>query len=289
MSHGTDATPDSPSAAPSAPAQEPAEPPASRARIGFIGFGNMAGAIVDGLLRAGAVEAGDVFVCARRWEKLVEAAGRRGVVPCRGAREVVEAADVVFVAVKPYLVAEVCAPIADALLGKVVVSIAAGMQFDAYEKILAPGTHHISTIPNTPVSVNEGVWTCENVHSLTESEFELVRGVLGATGRVVEVDPKLLGIAGTVTGCGPAFVAMFMEALGDAAVKHGVPRATAYELAAQMIAGTGRLAVETGEHPGVLKDAVCSPGGTTIRGVAALERSGLRAAVIDAIDAIEGR
>lgn len=271
------------------PSATTAAPDASRVRLGFIGFGNMASAIVDGLLRAGAVEAGDVFVCARRWEKLVEAAGRRGVVPCRDAREVAEAADVVFVAVKPYLVAEVCAPVADVLLGKVVVSIAAGMQFDAYEKILAPGTHHISTIPNTPVSVNEGVWTCENVHSLTKAELELVRGILGATGRVVEVDPKLLGIAGTVTGCGPAFVAMFMEALGDAAVKHGVPRATAYELAAQMIAGTGKLAVETGEHPGVLKDAVCSPGGTTIRGVAALERAGLRAAVIDAIDAIEGR
>jgi pyrroline-5-carboxylate reductase len=105
---------------------------------------------------------------------------------------------------------------------------------------------------------------------------------------VVEVDSKLLGIAGTVTGCGPAFVAMVIEALGDAAVKYGVPRATAYELAAQMVAGAGKLAVETGQHPGALKDAVCSPGGTTIRGVAALEEHGLRNALIKAIDAIEG-
>jgi pyrroline-5-carboxylate reductase len=204
------------------------------------------------------------------------------------ARAVAEASDVVFVAVKPYLVEEVCAPVADALAGKVVVSVAAGMTFDRYEDILAPGTHHVSTIPNTPVAVNEGVWTCEARHSLDEGEFALVRDLLATTGRVVEVDSKLLGIAGTVTGCGPAFVAMVIEALGDAAVKYGVPRATAYELAAQMVAGAGKLAVETGQHPGALKDAVCSPGGTTIRGVAALEEHGLRNALIKAIDAIEG-
>lgn len=212
------------------------------------------------------------------------------MVPLRSAREVAETTDVVFVAVKPYLVEEVCAPIADALArpGKVVVSVAAGMTFESYEGFLAPGTHHLSCIPNTPVSVGEGVWTCEATHSLTEAEFELVSGLLGTCGLVCSVETRLLGVAGTVTGCGPAFVAMFMEALGDAAVKHGVPRKLAYELAGQMIAGTGKLAVETGQHPGVLKDAVCSPGGTTIRGVAALERAGLRAALIDAIDAIEG-
>ena len=115
-----------------------------------------------------------------------------------------------------------------------------------------------------------------------------MRELLGATGLVAMVDSKHLGIAGTVTGCGPAFVAMLMEALGDAAVKYGVPRALAYQLAGQMIAGTGKMAVETGQPPAALKDAVCSPGGTTIKGVAALERWGLRNSVIQAIDAIEG-
>ena len=97
------------------------------------------------------------------------------------------------------------------------------------------------------------------------------------------------GIGGTVSGCGPAFASMFLEALGDAGVKHGLPRAAAYRLAAQMLAGTGRLQLETGEHPGAMKDAVCSPGGTTIVGVAALERGGMRAAVIDAVDAIQNK
>ena len=257
-------------------------------RVGFIGFGNMAQAIAQGLLRAQAVSADRIYACAKRWDKLAETTEPRGMHPCRDAREVAQNADVVFVAVKPDLVEEVCSPIKDVLASKVVVSVAAGMTFDRYEAILKPGTHHISTIPNTPVSVCEGVWTCEETHSLTADELALMRELLGDTGLVAMVDSKHLGIAGTVTGCGPAFVAMFIEALGDAAVKYGVPRALAYQLAGQMIAGTGKMAVETGQHPAALKDAVCSPGGTTIKGVAALERWGLRNSVIQAIDAIEG-
>ena len=256
--------------------------------IGFIGFGNMAQAIAEGLLRAGTVPASNIYACAKTWDKLVAATEPRGMRPCRDARAVAEAADVVFVAVKPYLVAEVCTPIADVLAGKLVISVAAGMTFERYEEFLAPGTRHLSTVPNTPVGVCEGVWTCENVHSLTADDLVLAGALLGATGMVVFVDTKLMGIASAVTGCGPAFVAMFMEALGDAAVKYGVPRKTAYELAAQMIAGTGKMAAASDTHPGALKDAVCSPGGTTIRGVAALEEHGLRNAVIKAIDAIVG-
>lgn len=265
-----------------------AVPTLDTVKIGFIGFGNMAQATAQGLLRSGAINGERIYACAKRWDKLVATAQELGVVACHDAREVASNADVVFVAVKPYLVAEVCAPIADVLASKVVVSVAAGMTFDRYEEFLAPGTHHISTIPNTPVSVCEGVWTCEETHSLSNEELALVQELLGATGLVAMVDSKHLGIAGTVTGCGPAFVAMFMEALGDAAVKYGVPRALAYQLVGQMIAGTGKMAIETGQHPAALKDAVCSPGGTTIKGVAALERWGLRNSVIQAIDAIEG-
>ena len=259
-------------------------------KIGFIGFGNMGQAAARGFVRADAVQPSHIFACAKTWDKLVASTETLGAIACRDAREVAETADIVFIAVKPYLVAEVCRPIADVLArpGKVVVSVAAGMPFASYEEFLAPGTHHISTVPNTPVSVCEGVWTCEKTHSLSDEELGLVSELLGTTGMVAILEPKLLGIAGTITGCGPAFVAMFMEALGDAAVKHGVPRKLAYELAGQMIAGTGKMAVESGEHPGALKDAVCSPGGTTINGVASLERSGLRGAVIAAIDAIEG-
>lgn len=134
-------------------------------------------------------------------------------------------ADVVVVAVKPYQVEAVLAPVKGMLAGKVVVSVAAGMTFDRYEEILAPGTHHLSTIPNTPVAVCEGIVVCERRHSLSEAEWQSVQALLSHVGLVVTVDTAQLGIAGTVCGCGPAFVAMFIEALADAAVKHGIVRA----------------------------------------------------------------
>ena len=139
------------------------------------------------------------------------------------------------------------------------------------------------------MSVCEGIVVCERRHSLTADEWQAVRALLGGVGIVVEIDTPLLAVAGTVCGCAPAFVAMFIEALGDAAVKHGIPRDEAYRMVSQMVVGTGRLQLESGTHPAAMKDAVCSPGGTTIVGVAELERHAFRAAVIDAVDAIEGK
>ena len=184
-------------------------------------------------------------------------------------------------------ISQVVQPVKEALGKKLVISVAAGYPFDRLEQDLAPGTHHLSTVPNTPVSVGEGVIICEEKHSLTAEEYRLVQALFAPLGLMQPVETHLMGIAGTVSGCGPAFVSMFIEALGDAGVMHGLPRATAYRLAGQMVAGTGKLLVEQGAHPGTMKDAVCSPAGTTIVGVAALERKGLRSAVIDAVDAIQ--
>ena len=164
-----------------------------------------------------------------------------------------------------------------------------GFYLDDYERLLAPGTHHLSTIPNTPVSVGEGIIVCERRHSLSDAEWQAVRELFGRIGLVPTVDTAQLSAAGTICGCGPAFIALSIEALADAAVKHGIARDEAYRMVSQMVVGTGRLQLESGEHPGRLKDQVCSPGGTTIRGVAELERRGLRGALIDAVDAIEGR
>ena len=179
------------------------------------------------------------------------------------------------------------APLAGALANKPMISVAAGWDCAAYENLL-PGTRHLSTVPNTPVSIGEGVIACEREHTLTADEHALAGELLGSVGTVVEVESRLLSVAGTVGGCGPAFIAMVIEALGDAAVKHGIPRAVAYEMVSQMVAGTAKLQLATGAHPGAMKDAVCSPGGTTIKGVAELEACGLRSAFIRAIDAIEG-
>ncbi len=258
----------------------------SDATIGFIGFGNMASAMADGWIASGAVPASNMCACAGRYEALVARCESRGMRACESAREVVEASDVVVVAVKPYMIESVLAPLAGALAGKAILSVAAGWNCEAYEDVI-PGAHHLSTVPNTPVAINEGVIACEKTSTLTDEEHELVFGLLGLLGTPVEVETRLLSVAGTVGGCSPAFIAMVIEALADAAVKHGIPRATAYEMVSQMVAGTAKLQMATGMHPGAMKDAVCSPGGTTIKGVAELEAAGMRSAFIRAIDVIE--
>ncbi len=255
-------------------------------KVGFIGFGNMASAMADGWIASGVVP-GDRLCVREPLRGPLRAHGvARDACVCVG-EELVRAVDVVVVAIKPYLIEDVLPELAGALANKTIISVAAGWDSKGYEHIL-PGTHHISTVPNTPVAICEGVIACERKTTLSVEEALLVHELLGALGTVVEVDSHLLSIAGTIGGCSPAFIAMVIEALGDAAVKYGIPRATAYEMVSQMVAGTAKLQLATGQHPGAMKDAVCSPGGTTIKGVAALEAAGMRSAFIKAIDAIEG-
>lgn len=258
-------------------------------KIGFLGFGNMAQAMAGGFVRSGAVQPGDIGACARDRAKLRRNTEPQGFRAFDDAAAVAEFADLVVVAVKPYQVEAVLAPVRELLAKKIVVSVAAGVTFDDCERMLAPGTHHLSIVPNTPVSVCEGFIVCERRHSLSDAQWTSVEKLFSTLGSVIPMDTALLGISSTVCGCGPAFVAMFMEALADGAVKHGIPRADAYRMVSQMVAGTGKLQLATGQHPGVMKDAVCSPGGTTIVGVAELEHKGLRGAVIAAVDAVQNK
>ena len=248
----------------------------------------MAQALARGLVAGGALPAEAIGACARDAEKLGRNAARIGIRPLATVDEVLDFADMVVVAVKPHQVEKVLAPVREPLARKVVVSVAAGWTFDRYEGLLAAGTAHISTVPNTPVAVCEGIVVCERRHSLDAGQWRAFERLFGCVGLVQAVDTPLLSVAGTVCGCGPAFAALFVEALADAAVKHGIARETAYRMVSQMLVGTGRLQLATGQHPGAMKDAVCSPGGTTIRGVAELEQRGLRGAVIAAVVAIEG-
>lgn len=258
-------------------------------KIGFIGFGNMARAMAEGFVRTQAVQPASIGACARDWDKLHTVASAAGFRPFEDAAALIAFADWVVVAVKPHQVEAALVPVREPLRGKRVVSVVAGYDFARYESLLLPGTPHLSMIPNTPVSVGDGVLVCERRHSLSDADRSAFEALFSRLGLVAWFDTALLGVAGTISGCGPAFVCLFMEALSDAAVKHGIPRADAYRLVARTVAGTGRLQLASGLHPGIMKDAVCSPGGTTIRGVAELERRGLRGAVIDAVDAIEGR
>lgn len=258
--------------------------------LGFIGFGNMATAIVDGWRHAGVAADAQIIACAAHFDTLTSKAQQRGVEAVRSASEVAQRSDVLIVAVKPYQIENIFSEfVADIDWShKIVISIAAG-KFNAFwNEVLSAEAHHISTIPNTPIAIAQGVVVAEETHTLTEAQLTTFHELFEPISTVEFVDTQHLSVAGTVAGCAPAYAAMFMEALADAGVKYGLTRATAYRLAAAMTAGTGALQLATGLAPAQMKDAVCSPGGTTIQGVAALEQTGFRGSIISAIDVVEG-
>ena len=190
----------------------------SKLKIAFICFGNMASAMADGWIKSGQVPAAHLGAASRRFDVLKAKTDARGMTAFETNEVAARWADVVVIAVKPYLVKDVVTPLKAILAEKVVLSVAVNLLFDDYEALLAPGTQHLSTLPNTPVAVCEGIVVCERRHSLSEAEWQSVQALLSHVGLVIPVDTAKLGIAGTVCGCGPAFVAMFIEALDDAVV-----------------------------------------------------------------------
>lgn len=256
--------------------------------LGFIGMGNMAKAIAEGIITSGKMDGSHVFAFAPNQEKLQKNAEAIGFVPCASTKELLEKADTIVMACKPYQIEDILAEYKENLKGKALLSVAVGWDYAKYEPLLDESTRVQFIMPNTPAMVAEGVMLFEATHSLEQQEREEIKELFSVLGLVEELPSRLMGIGGTLTGCGPAFLDLVIEALGDAGVKYGLPRAQAYALVSQMILGSAKLQLATGEHPGVLKDNVCSPAGTTIRGVGALERAGLRAAFLDAVDAIMG-
>ncbi|WNY24003.1 Pyrroline-5-carboxylate reductase [Methanimicrococcus hongohii] len=254
-------------------------------RIGFIGMGNMAKAIVKGLILKEAVLPDDISAYAPSQNKLKSFAEETRIIPYQDVEKMIADADIIVAAVKPDLIEEVISPVKDLLKNKVLLSVAAGRDFDYYEKLLDSSTRHLYIMPNTPVQIGEGISIFEQNHSLTDDEFETVEKMFSAIGIVQILPADLMGIGGTIGGCTPAFFAMIIEAIADGGVLHGLPRDAALRLASQALAGTGKMQLETGQHPGEMKDAVCSPGGLTIQGVESLEKDGIRAALIRAVDA----
>lgn len=255
--------------------------------IGFIGFGNMAQAMADGMLASGIVKGEQLYACARQWDKLCRNTEVRGMHACKHAIDMVRQCDIILLAVKPAQMSEAISTVKEHLQGKAVVSIAAGMFFETYEQLLPPHTHHLSIIPNMPVSVCEGVMLWEQRNSLQTEEAVAVEQLFSAIAFIEKLESDQMTIGATVAGCGPAFAAMFIEALGDGAVAYGLGREAAYRLCAQMMTGTAKQLLVHPQHPGQLKDRVSSPKGTTIQGVAELERLGFRNALISAIERIE--
>lgn len=255
-------------------------------KLGFIGMGNMAKALCYGFVSSGKIAKEDVYAYAPTYDKLCSNAQTFGFVPCKDMLEMIGVCDTLIMACKPYQIEGVLNICKDALKGKTLVSVAAGWDFDKYMQYLDSSVRVQFVMPNTPAMVAEGVLLFEAKNSLTAEERESIKALFEATGKVIELPSNLMGIGGAVSGCGPAFVDLFLESYADAAVKYGIPRKTAYEMISQTVLGSAKLQLETGEHPGVLKDNVCSPAGTTICGVAALEKAGFRSACIESIDAI---
>ncbi len=264
----------------------------SEMRFGFVGMGNMAQAIAAGFVASKKIAAENIFAFAPNQKKLSENAKKIGFVPCASNLDLAKNCDVIFIACKPYQIESVLSEIGDALKNKVLVSIAATWTLATYKNALGNIFDSIRiqcVMPNTPSRIGQGVILFEQENSLGEGEAETLKDLFGALGLVETLPSRLMGIGGAISGCGPAFMDLIIEAYADAAVKYGIAREQAYRLVGKTMAGSADLQLQTGGHPGVLKDAVCSPGGTTIRGVCALEKSGLRAACIASVDAVMGK
>jgi len=254
-------------------------------RLGVIGAGNMGEAILRGYLTSGAADGPKAAVFDLDTEKCRALAKDFGVTIADSLASLIDESDMLLLAVKPNVCAHVFLEQFDRFAGKSVVSIAAGWGGERLKNALPASARVLRVMPNTPAMIGEGMIVFEAGDTLTDEERAFAQSLFGAVGEVITVEPKLMDAVTAVSGSGPAYVYLFIEALADGGVKAGLPRAIAQKLAAQTVKGAAMMVQETGIHPGELKDRVCSPGGTTIEAVAVLEREGLRGAVIAAVDA----
>ena len=255
-------------------------------KIGFIGMGNMAQALASGFIKYGRVKAQGLKAFAPNQKKLKENADKIGFTPAATLPELLEDSDIIILACKPYQMDTVLGEIKDLLKGKAVISVALGWNFKKWESEQIKDTRFQFVMPNIPVCTGEGVLIFEEENSLFDGERTDIMKLFESVGLITELPSRLIGICGAISGCGPAFANMFIEAYADAAVRYGIQRDKAYELVSATLMGAARMQLMTGEHPAVLKDKVCSPAGSTIKGVMALEREGFRKACQTSIDEI---
>lgn len=257
-------------------------------KLGFIGAGNMAGAILKGAMSGGFLSAGDIAVfdvderqCRRLTNEFAD------LMVCPNGVELVKNCDTVIIAVKPIFVRQVLEEVRPEGCGKNFISIAAGWTMEMLRETLPAqsGAKLLRVMPNTPALVGEGFTAlCEDT-TLNANDFQWAQKLFLTLGTVEVLPERLFDAVVAVSGSSPAYVYLFIEAMADGAVRLGMPRQTAYRAAAQAVLGAAKMVLETGEHPAKLKDDVCSPGGTTIEAVAALERHGMRSAVQEAMAA----
>jgi len=251
--------------------------------IGFIGAGMMASSLIDGIVAKG-IRSADQIYCCDIYPPAREAASKKGYHASKSSSDVcANADDAIFLAVKPNCIRGACEGITESTdMGAVIVSIAAGVTLESLEEAL-PGRRVVRVMPNTPCLVGEAACGFSLGTHATDDDRTLVKTLLDAVGVSMEVGETLLNAVTGLSGSGPAYVFQFIEALSDGGVRAGLPRNVATMLAAQTVKGAAEMVLKTGKHPGELKDAVTSPGGTTIAGVEALEKGGFRAATISAV------
>ncbi|XP_055981020.1 pyrroline-5-carboxylate reductase 3 [Sorex fumeus] len=254
-------------------------------RVGFVGAGRMAEAIAQGLIRAGKVEAQLVMASAPSDRNLCRFR-TLGCQTTHSNHEVLQTCQLVFFATKPYVLPSVLAEVASSVTSEhILVSVAAGISLSTLEELLPPRARVLRVSPNLPCVVQEGTMVMARGRHAEKSDAQLLQTLLEACGQCEEVPEDHVDIHTGLSGSGVAFVCAFSEALAEGAVKMGMPSGLAHRIAAQTLLGTARMLLQSGQHPAQLRTDVCTPGGTTIYGLHALERGGLRAATMDAVEA----
>ncbi len=250
--------------------------------IGFIGGGNMASAIIGGLISSGAADRDHIMASDKSEASVRRLVDTFGIRAFTENPEVSSRADILFLAVKPNMFEVVLPEIRDTLKeDAVVVSIAAGQTIEKITKGFGRPIRLIRTMPNTPALVGASMSALCRNELVSDEELAEVQALFNTFGESEVISEKLMDVVVGVSGSSPAYVYLFIEAMADAAVADGMPRAQAYKFAAQSVLGSAKMVLDTGKHPGELKDMVCSPGGTPIEAVAVLEKAGLRSAVIE--------
>jgi len=254
-------------------------------KLGFIGTGNMGSALIKGIAKSGLICPENIYVFDKQVQKTEELKKCFNLNVMNSSGEVVQNSDITILAVKPNIVREVleqCKKFFDDK--KLLVSVAVGIPIKFYKDILGEDRKIIRTMPNTPALVGEGMTLISYDNNIDETDVNTVISLFETVGKVEILDESLMSEVTALTSSSPAYVFMFIEAMADAAVLSGIPRDLSYRLAAQAVLGSARMVLNTGKHPGELKDQVCSPAGTTIEAVASLEKNGFRYAIIEAMN-----
>lgn len=257
-------------------------------KLGMIGTGNMASAIMGGIIKKQMISADEIIGSDKSAQGRVRAKEQFGIYVTEDNKEVAKKADVLILAVKPQFYEDVITEIRDEIRGEqIVISIAPGKTLEWLLEKFGKETKIVRTMPNTPALVGAGMTAmCPNKY-MTDEETAYVKELLESFGRVEIISEHLMDVVVSTSGSSPAYVFMMIEAMADAAVSGGMPRVQAYQFAAQAVMGSAKMVLETEKHPGELKDMVCSPAGTTIEAVRTLEEYGFRTAIIEAMKVCE--